>query len=103
MASNRSRSRSPRRPARTGGFSDRPRKTGGFSDSGPSQPLQPKFTTAEIIEHYKQYNPNQTLSTHNKSERQLYVGNIPENIGGEELTNILNASLKEMGKDAGIF
>jgi len=36
--------------------------------------------TAEILEHYKQYNPNQNMSNHNKAERQLYVGNIPQDI-----------------------
>jgi len=61
------------------------------------------MTTAEIVDYYKQYNPNQTLTNHNKSERQLYVGNIPTDISGEELTVILNESLKQLGKDSGIF
>jgi hypothetical protein len=51
------------------------------------------MTTAEILEYYKQYNPNQNITNHNKAERQLYVGNIPDNIATEELMDILNKSL----------
>jgi len=61
------------------------------------------MTTAEILEYYKQYNPNQNLTNHNKAERQLYVGNIPSDIKSEELTDILNDKLKAMGKSASIF
>jgi splicing factor U2AF 65 kDa subunit len=43
------------------------------------------------------------LSTYNKAERQLYVGNIPEGIRGEELSVILNKELQQLGKDVGIF
>ena len=87
---NRSRSRSPkkltgfaRRRAEKGfgdkpsGFSREPRSTG-FSEKPMEAPTsQQKMTTAEILDHYKQYNPNQNLTNHNKAERQLYVGNIP--------------------------
>ena len=48
-----------------GGFSDKP---SGFSDTAPSQ-VQQKMTTAEILDYYKQYNPNQNLTNHNKAER----------------------------------
>ena len=99
----RSRSRSRERPRRSGfsdrpsGFSDRPRASGfsdrpsgGFSDR-PS--AAQKMTTAEILEYYKQYNPNQGTTNHNKAERQLYVGNIPIDIKSEELIEILNKHL----------
>ena len=77
----RSRSRSPQKetppPARrmggfsdrpSAGFSDRPKPGGGFSDKAPTEPQQ-KMTTAEILDYYKQYNPNQNLTNHNKAER----------------------------------
>lgn len=117
---NRSRSRSPnnREEKVTGfarrfkgtGFGDRQKQSGfskqprpsGFSEKPVDVPQQ-KMTTAEILDHYKQYNANQNLTSHNKAERQLYVGNIPQDIKSEELVDILNESLKRLGKKAGIF
>lgn len=61
------------------------------------------MTTAEILEYYKQYNPNQNITNHNKAERQLYVGNIPLDIKSEELIEFLNKALQDLGRDAGIF
>lgn len=43
------------------------------------------------------------MTNHNKAERQLYVGNIPQDIGTDELVEILNKSLQELGKESGIF
>ena len=63
------------------GFTDKP---SGFSDTGPAQ-VQQKMTTAEILDYYKQYNPNQNLTNHNKAERQLYVGNIPLDMSSDQL------------------
>lgn len=43
------------------------------------------------------------MSSLNKSERQLYVGNIPPGIKSDRLNDMLNDALKELGKDANIF
>ena len=85
----------------TGGFSDKP--SGGFSDKPSSYQPQPKMSTAEILDYYKQYNPNQNLTNHNKAERQLYVGNITHDITSDELIDILNKELQELGREASIF
>lgn len=60
------------------------------------------MSTAEILEYYKQYNPNQGLTNHNKAERQLYVGNIPPGLQVPQIMELLNTALKELGKDAGV-
>ena len=73
-----------------------------FSDQPPEQ-LAEKKSTQEILEFYKQLNPNQNLTNHNKAERQLYVGNIPPGLSSQQIVELLNAALKEMGKEAGIF
>lgn len=61
------------------------------------------MTTQEILEHYKQFNPQQTITNHNKAERQLYVGNIPPGLSSSQLIELLNTALKEMGKESGVF
>ena len=103
----RSRSRSnedkPEEPAKPAFSRRKKREGGGFSDKAPEQPQAAKLTTAEILDYYKQYNPTQNLTNHNKAERQLYVGNIPQDIGTDELVEILNKSLQELGKEPGIF
>jgi len=43
------------------------------------------------------------MTNHNKSERQLYVGNIPDTISNSELCDLLNEALRDMGKDKGVF
>jgi len=93
--------RKPRAPG-TGFSSGPPPAAGGFSTVAPAQPV-PRQSTAEILEKYKQYNPQSNLSNHNKSDRQLYVGNIPLDISTEDLTQILNKALIDLGKPAGIF
>ncbi len=40
---------------------------------------------------------------HNKSERQLYVGNIPHNIKTDDLMEFLNEKLNEIGKKHNMF
>ena len=61
------------------------------------------MTTAELLEQYRDYNPNANISSLNKSERQLYVGNIPPNVKSEKLVVMLNDALKEIGRDANLF
>lgn len=61
------------------------------------------MSTQEILEYYKKFNPAQSLTNHNKAERQLYVGNIPLNLNDRELMELLNSALKTLGKDVGIF
>lgn len=60
------------------------------------------MSTAEILEYYKQFNPNQGLTNHNKAERQLYVGNIPPGLSGPQIMELLNGALREMGKESGV-
>jgi splicing factor U2AF subunit len=43
------------------------------------------------------------LTSLNKAERQLYVGNIPIDIKSEPLMDFLNEKLRELGRSAGIF
>ena len=43
------------------------------------------------------------MSSLNKSERQLYVGNIPAGIKSERLNDLLNDALRDLGKRAGLF
>lgn len=38
----------------------------------------------------------------NKSERQLYIGNIPQNIKTNTLMDMLNQTLKELGRPVGV-
>jgi len=79
-------------------------KTGfsNFSDKPPEE-LQNKMSTQEILDYYKQFNPNQGLTNHNKAERQLYVGNIPPGLSVPQIMELLNTALKELGKESGIF
>jgi hypothetical protein len=85
--SKRSRSRSSSHSASSGGSSKfkkrligRKAKTGfssNFTEQAPTQEAKPAQTTAEILSSYK--TAQQPLQSHNKSERQLYIGNIPQN------------------------
>jgi len=61
------------------------------------------MSTSEILDYYKQFNPNQGVTNHNKSERQLYIGNIPPGFSSEQLMELFNASLRKMGEESGIF
>ena len=79
---------------RRGGFSN-------FSDKPPEE-IKPKMSTQEILEYYKKFNPTQSLTNHNKAERQLYIGNIPLNLSDRELMELLNSALKTLGKDVGV-
>jgi hypothetical protein len=70
MSRSRSRDRD-RRARKDGGFSSKP---SGFSalDQGfalQSATSNKQYNTAEILEYYKKYNPNQNISSHNKSDR----------------------------------
>lgn len=60
------------------------------------------MSTQEILEYYKKFNPTQSLTNHNKAERQLYIGNIPLNLSDRELMELLNSALKTLGKDVGV-
>lgn len=86
--------RPTRRPKTSGGFSN-------FSDKAPEE-VKPKMSTQEILEYYKKFNPAQSLTNHNKAERQLYIGNIPLNLSDRELMELLNGALKSLGKDVGV-
>jgi len=62
------------------------------------------MTTAEILNQYKAQNPaNSNIISQNKSERQLYIGNIPQNINTNKLMDMLNSTLKELGQSVGVF
>jgi hypothetical protein len=86
--------RPARRQKTTGGFSN-------FSDKPPEE-QKPKMSTQEILEYYKKFNPNLSLTNHNKAERQLYVGSIPQGLSDRELMELLNSALKQLGKDVGV-
>lgn len=76
----------------------------GFSNQAPPQDTpQQDLSTGEILEMYKQQYPGQNMTNHNKAERQLYIGNIPQDIKNDELIEILNKALQQLGKDVGIF
>jgi hypothetical protein len=55
------------------------------------------------LNQYKVQNPTTAnIISQNKSERQLYIGNIPLNINTNKLMDMLNATLKELGKNVGV-
>ena len=51
---------------------------------------------------FKQNNPSHNLSNHCKSERQLYIGNIPPGLTVPQLMELLNKALREIGIPKGI-
>lgn len=62
------------------------------------------MSTAEILNQYKAQNPaNSNVISQNKSERQLYIGNIPQNINVNKLMDMLNSTLKELGRENSLF
>jgi hypothetical protein len=44
-----------------------------------------------------------SITMQNKSERQLYVGNIPQNYSTQQLMDTLNGTLREMGARVNVF
>lgn len=61
------------------------------------------MSTTEILNQYKQNNPaSSNIISQNKSERQLYIGNIPQNVNTNNLMIMLNQTLKELGKESGV-
>ena len=80
-----------------------PRMTSNFSTQAGPAPEQQQMSTTEILNQYKQNNPaNSNIISQNKSERQLYIGNIPQNVNTNNLMIMLNQTLKELGKEAGV-
>ncbi len=109
----RSRSRSPSLSLSSNDADSRPRRplrrqvannfSSNFSASADQNAEQAKLTTAEILNQYKAQNPtNSNIISQNKSERQLYIGNIPQNINTNKLMDMLNNTLKELGRPVGV-
>ena len=62
--------------------------------AGPDPRFDSKYLTPqEKLEEYKRENPNVNTTVHNKTDRQLYVGNLPPEISIAELCKHLNDAL----------
>ena len=77
----------------------------GFDEAPPLSEVpvsQHMMSTHEILSSYRSQQQQSNFANHNKSERQLYIGNIPQNFTTQQLMELLNATLKEFGKTVGV-
>ena len=81
----------------TSGFDEQP--PAGVAQEATQQQMP---STAEILNNYRHQQSQSNFANHNKSERQLYIGNIPQNFTTQQLMELLNATLKEFGKSVSV-